>query len=402
MKSKLTLSNLKTLEPKEKKYVCWDSDLAGFGARVQPSGKVVFFVRESRFAETGTTLDITIGTFGNPWTPSNARGEATRLLLQLKQGIDPRRKTNEHIYTVASYFEVFSDQTNGQKKPRTIKLEESLFKRHISPHLGKIKLKELNTGNISNFMRKVANPDEVIIEKTKPRGKAIVSGGKPTANRAYDILSTMLNHAVKTGLLDKNPAANVAKFRTKKKERFLTEVEIQRLGRELRQSESDGTNIYAIEAIRVLMFTGARKNEILSLRWEYIDWQRSLANLPDSKNNMKSLVLPTVVISILDSLPNKGTKGWVFPSNNKDTHFTGLQKIWNRIRSNANLHDVRIHDLRHTFASVGAAEGQSLYILGKALTHATPTTTQRYAHLADDPVRYAVETISNKIDASLN
>ncbi|ACT60551.1 site-specific integrase [Hirschia baltica] len=402
MKIKFTLSNLKALKPSEKRYVCWDSELTGFGARVQPSGKVVFFVRQSRFTETGTTLDITIGALGQPWTPSNARSQATLLLLQLKQGIDPRKKTNEINYTIASYFEVFCGQTNGRKKPRTIKLEESLFKRHISPHLGKVKLKELNTTHISNFMSKVANPDKIIVEKTKPRGKAVVSGGKPTANRAHDILSAMLNHAVKAGLLDKNPAKNVAKFRTEKKERFLTEVEIQRLGQELRQAGSDGTNTYAIEALKVLMFTGARKSEILSLRWEYIDWQRSLANLPDSKNDMKSIVLPSVVISILNNLPNKGTNGWVFPSNDGNTHFTGLQKIWNRIRTNANLRDVRIHDLRHTFASVGAAEGKSLYILGKALTHANPATTQRYAHLADDPLRHAVEAISNKIDDSLN
>ena len=401
MKIKLTLSNLKALEPKEKKYVCWDSDLAGFGARVQPTGKIVFFVRQSRFAETGTTLDITIGALGQPWTPANARTEATRLLLKLKQGVDPRKKTTNINYTVASYYKVFSDQTSGRKKQSSLELEASLFKRHISPHLGKVQLKELNSSHISRFMKNVADPPKVIVEKTKARGKAVVSGGRPTANRAYDVLSAMLNHAALNDIIERNPIIKVSKFPQQKRERFLSIEELNRLGEALHSEEENGTNLFALNAIKLLLFTGARKNEVLSLQWNFIDWERSLANLPDSKTGAKALILPPIAIELLNELPRIEGSKWVFPASRGDGHLIGLQKVWSKVRQAADLEEVRLHDLRHTFASLGASKGHSLYVVGKALGHARPITTQRYAHLADDPLMKAISDISSQLGNAL-
>ncbi len=401
MKTKFTLSNLKALKPNEKKYVCWDTELAGFGARVQPTGRVVFFVRQARFAETGTTLDITIGALGQPWTPAIARGEATRLLLQLKQGIDPRKKTTELNYTVASHFEVFNDQTSGRKKQGSLELEASLLKRHLLPHLGKVKLRELNSSHISRFMKNVAEPSKIIVEKTKARGKAVISGGRPTANRAYDLLSAMLNHAVANNIIPQNPAQNISKFPIQKRERFLSNGELNRLGEVIRAEEESGVNPYPIAAIKLLLFTGARKNEVLSLKWNYIDWERGLANLPDSKTGAKALILPPIAIELMKELPRLEESPWVFPAARGDGHLIGLQKVWNSVRQKAKLEDVRLHDLRHTFASLGASSGHSLYVVGKALGHARPTTTQRYAHLADDPLLQAVSDISNQLSHAL-
>ncbi|WP_018997603.1 site-specific integrase [Hirschia maritima] len=402
MKTKLSLSNLKALKPSEKKYVCWDSELAGFGARVQPTGKVVFFVRQSKFALTGTTLDITIGALGQPWTPANARSEATRLLLLLKQGVDPRKQIEDVSYTINSYFQVFSDQTNSRKKQSSIELETSLFKRHISPYLGKTKLKELNATHISRFMKSVAKPRTVIVEKTKARGKAIIKGGRPTANRAYDLLSAMLNYAVSNDIIDKNPAKHISKYPTQKKERFLSDEELKRLGVAIRVEEANGANEYPLMAIKLLLFTGARKNEILSLKWTYIDWERGVANLPDSKTGAKTILLSPTAIELMKAIPRLEGSEWVFPASRGSGHYTGLQKVWKKVREFAQLDDVRLHDLRHTFASLGASRGHSLYIVGKALGHTKPTTTQRYAHLADDPVASAVMDISAHFDKNLN
>lgn len=165
--------------------------------------------------------------------------------------------------------------------------------------------------------------------------------------------------------------------------------------------EGEGFNIYAIAAIRMLLLTGARKNEILTLQWKWVDFERKLLILPDSKTGAKVIPLADSAVDVLKNISREQDSDFVFPGRSSRGHLVGLQKIWERIRERAGLQTLRLHDLRHHFLSVGASSGESLYILGKLAGHKRPETTQRYAHLADDPVRQSANRIASTIEASI-
>lgn len=152
----------------------------------------------------------------------------------------------------------------------------------------------------------------------------------------------------------------------------------------------------------MLMFTGCRKAEILTLRWDDIDWEHGCLRLADSKTGAKTVVLGAPAIELLHGLPRIDGNPHVFPGTKEHAHLVGLQKIWQRLRNRAELPDVRLHDLRHSFASVGAASGDSLLIIGKLLGHKNAASTQRYAHLGDDPLRSAANRISQQIAAAMS
>ncbi len=178
--------------------------------------------------------------------------------------------------------------------------------------------------------------------------------------------------------------------------------ELARLGETLADAERNGVNPYAVAAIRMLVFTGCRKAEILTLRWSDIDWEYGCLRLPDSKTGAKTVTMGAPAVELLHGLPRVDDNPYVFPGTKEHAHLVGLQKIWVGLRNRAKLPDVRLHDLRHSFASVGAAGGDSLLIIGKLLGHKNAASTQRYAHLGDDPLRSAANRISQKIAAAMN
>jgi integrase len=216
-----------------------------------------------------------------------------------------------------------------------------------------------------------------------------------------------------------NPIRHVRKFAEKRRERFLSPAELGRLGEVLRQGERDGflalppregvrdeeTRVPiarpVIGAIRLLVLTGARKSEILGLRWAWIDMTAGRANLPDSKTGSKVLILPPGALAELARLPRLPDNPHVIVGGKPGAALVNLKDPWAVIRECAGLEDVRIHDLRHSFASVGAANGASLPILGALLGHSQPSTTARYAHLADDPLQAAAAEIGGRIGAAM-
>ncbi len=151
----------------------------------------------------------------------------------------------------------------------------------------------------------------------------------------------------------------------------------------------------------MLVFTGCRTAEILTLRWDHVDWEHGCLRLPDSKTGAKTVALGAPTVELLHGLPRVDDNPYVFPGTKERAHLVGLQKIWHRLRNRAELPDVRLHDLRHSFASVGAASGDSLLIIGKLLGHKNAASTQRYAHLGDDPLRSAANRISQQIAAAM-
>ncbi|MGB8839481.1 MAG: site-specific integrase [Aliidongia sp.] len=203
------------------------------------------------------------------------------------------------------------------------------------------------------------------------------------------------------GLRSDNPGRGVRLLRGNPKERFLSEAEQLKLGDALQRAQAEGTHPAAIAAIRLLALTGCRKSEILTLRWIDIDFDRGFVRLPDLKTGPKTLPLARPVLDYLASLPRIEDNPYVLPGHKDGEHFVGLQKVWETLRDSIGLQDVRLHDLRHSFASVGSDEGDSLQVIGRLLGHSKITTTQRYTHLSLDPVKDAVERISGRIAAKL-
>jgi integrase len=260
-------------------------------------------------------------------------------------------------------------------------------------------------------------------KKTRKRGRSIVRGGTGAASRTVRLLGGIFTYAVRRDYLQANPCRGVRLFRDRKGERFLTNEEFLRLGETLRLAGTEGLpwkfnegkkvkhrpirpanqremfSTHVIAAIRLLMLTGCRLREILHLRWEDVDFERGVLNLPDSKTGQKKILLAGPTLAIIAGLKRSST--YVIAGNNPAKPRADLQRPWRSITHHARLHGLRLHDLRHSYASVGAASGLGLLALGKLLGHNSPSTTQRYAHLADDPLRRASEQITETIAAAM-
>ena len=185
-------------------------------------------------------------------------------------------------------------------------------------------------------------------------------------------------------------------------ERFLSPRELADLGDALVKAEGEGENKYAIAAIRLLALTGCRRNEILSLEWEWVDMEGNRLSLPDSKTGARHVPLGAAAKELLQAIPRIEDSAYVFPGTSGDGHFVGLQKVWSGIRKKAGLSDVRLNDLRHGFASVGTSGGDTLYLVGKLLGHRRAASSERYAHLAADPLHAAADRISGQIAAAMD
>ena len=303
--------------------------------------------------------------------------------------------------TVSDLCDLYLAEGCSTKKQSTIATDRGRIARHIKPLLGDKLVRDLKRADVERFMIDVANGKTATVEKTGPRGKAVVRGGKGTASRTVGLLGAILAFAVQREIRPDNPVRGVKRFRSRSCDRFLSETELARLGQVLSEAENTGVNRFAIAAIRLLILTGCRKNEILSLQWTWVDLERGVLRLPDSKTGEKTVYLGGAAVDLLQRLDRRASCPYVFPSDRGDGHFTALQGIWIDLRAKADLSDVRLHDLRHSFASFAAAKGTSLLIIGKLLGHKNSSTTARYAHFADDPLRRAADSVSTQIAVAM-
>ena len=219
------------------------------------------------------------------------------------------------------------------------------------------------------------------------------------------MLSKFFNWAEKHGLRPdgSNPCRHVEKYREGRRERFLSQVELGRLGDALREAEQDKScSPWVVAAVRLLTLTGARLNEILTLRWEHVSEEHESLFLPDSKTGRKAIHLSPPALALLQAIPRLEGNPYVICGERPGRHLVNIEKPWRRIRAAAKLDDVRLHDLRHSFASVAASGGQSLIVIGKMLGHSQPATTARYAHLADDPVKAASDAVGRHIASAMD
>ena len=382
----------------------WDTEKKGFGVRVETSGLKSFIVRyrANGGGRNAPSREMVLGRYGN-WTPEKARVEAGKAFNKVDDGKDPalerRGKRNEK--TIVDLCDLYLLEGIATKKPSTIATDKGRIERHIKPLLGKRLIGEIGQVDIERFMRDVANGKSKADVKTKKYGRAIVDGGKGTAARTVGLLGGIFSFAIRQKFRTDNPVRGVKRYPDKKGERFLSAKELATLGEVLREFEADGANRSALAIIRLLTFTGARKSEITELNWSEVDFERSCLRLADSKTGAKVIALGPPALAILSALEHVEESPFVFPAEARENAFQGMEKVWRKVRVAAKLKDVRLHDLRHSFASVGLAGGDALPIIGKLLGHSDVKTTARYAHLADDPVKAAAGRISGAIAATM-
>ncbi len=380
---KITKRLVEAIEPENKDVIIRDSELKGFICKVTPKGKRVYMLYYR--TKDGRERRPSIGIHGHI-TCDQARDIALNWLSDAAKGKDPsQEKKSEKVYTtIADLSERYLEEyASIYKKPASIRNDKLFLKHYIIPTLGKIKINSLTSKDIANFHYNMR-------EKST------------TANRCISVISKMLNLAEKWGL--RNDAGmlckHIDKYQENKREKFLSIQEIEKLSKILRESSiSYGSTEMpsSVAAIRLLLLTGCRLSEILTLKWEYIDYEQHRINFPDSKTGKKTIYISPFVLEVLNGIEKQENNPYVIYGAVEGKHLVNLRKAWCRIRKLADLEDVRIHDLRHSFASIGAASGLSLPIIGALLGHTQAQTTARYAHLIGEPLKEAANLIGEKI-----
>ena len=377
---KITKRVVDALLPAERERVVWDDDIKGFGVRVHPTGRKVYIVK---YRHEGRSVKVTIGPHG-PVTPAAARARAAEIVTLAKTGRDVAGKTPHArgSATMSALARRFMDEyAPAHLKPSTARLYRKIIENRILPRFGKRRVSDIGKSDVvalHHDMRDV--PDH--------------------ANRTLSVLSRMLTLAEVWEMRPEgvNPCRYVKKYAEHKRERFLSDEEYRRLGSALRDAERERfASPAAIAAIRLLMLTGCRSGEIMSLRWDYVDLEMGELRLPDSKTGSKVVHLGDPAIAVLRGISRKEGVPWVFPGTRPGRHMNYLHDAWRRILDRAGIENLRIHDLRHSYASGGLLVGEGLPMIGKLLGHNKVQTTARYAHLANDPLKAAANRIASRI-----
>ncbi len=364
--------------------VFWDRELSGFGVRVYPSGTKVYVVQTRA---QGRSTRVAVGRHG-VISADQARRKAAMLIARIKAGEDPNpaRAAPAARPTVADLTERYLAEHVGVRcKPRTAEAYRWLVAKFVLPELGALAIEAVEREHIAALHHR---------HRETPY----------QANRVLEVVRKMFNLAEAWGLRKDgaNPCRFVEKYKEHKRERFLTEEEFRRLGQVLSEVEAEGSEtLSAVTAIRLLMLTGCRLGEVQTLRWENMDLEAGELRLPDSKTGARMVPLSRAAAGVLAVLPRDPDNPWVIAGRKSGAHLTDLQHLWRRIRARAGLDDVRIHDLRHSFASRALALGESLPMIGKLLGHTQVQTTARYAHLARDSVKASASKVADSIGADI-
>jgi integrase len=403
MQGKITKRKVDAAKSGARDIFIWDTETKGFGLKVTPAGNKIY-IFQYRVPGKKAPERVTIGKHGDPWTAEQARAEAEKYRGGVKRGVFPAaiKNTEKAEKTVAELCDLYLAEGCETKKPSTVATDRGRIERHIKPLLGRRRVKDIGQADVRRFLKDVAAGKTSVDEKTGKHGRARVTGGKGTASRTVGLLGGIFSFAVSESMRADNPVRGVKRYADKKGERHLSPDEMATLGEALSNAEAEGDNATAIAAIRLLILTGCRKSEILTLQWDHIDFERAFLRLPDSKTGAKIVPLGAPALELLASLPRIDGNPYVIPGEIEGQHLIGIPRVWERIRKRAKLDDVRLHDLRHSFASVGASAGMGLPIVGKLLGHRDPKTTARYAHIADDPAKAAADRIAGTIAAALD
>lgn len=394
---KLTKTLVDELQPPAKgQAFVWDTEVRGLAVRLTSAGGKAWIAQ--MIVRGGKERRMTIGHCAK--VPlDRARQEARKLIANADLGRDVAQERAEAKQvkpdtnpTIAEFSERWLDEVVARRnRASTLKLRRLLVKNHITPHVGDIRLSDLTRKQVEDLHHAVSQKYPV------------------AANRAVSTLSAILATAMRWGLLDRNAALNVHRNSEEGRERYLTPDEIKALAQALDASPAQDS----ADVVRLLLLTGARVGEVLAMRWEQLNleagvWTKPAATTKQNKMHRVPLSPPAVALltkrkqsmgkppppraSKLDHAPQIGNP-WVFPGDGKAGHMTTIRVFWSALCKRAGIAEARIHDLRHTFASLLVSSGESLPVVGALLGHTQAKTTSRYAHLLDDPLRAAAARV---------
>ena len=365
--ARLTKRRIDALKPRRSAYDVRDPDLTGFGVRVLPSGAKRYFIHSQH---RGRRVWKIVGQAGSVGL-NEARGRARVMLASIREEIDECAVAAPDISFEAVGDEVFRRYARNWK-PSTLKVNRNYYRNHILPWFKGHSITDITVHDVRRWF-------------------ASMHHTPVSADRSAPILSVIMRQAEIYGYRPEgtNPCAGIRRYRRQRRERFLSTAEIRRLGNVLARHEADYPQATAI--IRLLLLTGCRKGEIVTLKWRF--YREGKLFLPDSKTGPRTVWLSSAARAILDGLPRKAI--WVFPSPQSDGCLTASRadELWYRVREEADLCDVRLHDLRHSYASIAVAQGETVLTIGRLLGHRDPETTLKYTHLSDVMVREAANTV---------
>jgi integrase len=381
---KLTQTFVESLPVDGRDRTFFDLSAPGFGVRVTPAGKKIFVAR-ARTPRGRRT--VSVGTFPKKGV-AEARREGIILLDAMRDGRDPvverearRQAIAASEMTVTLLAEKWmADHVRPKLKPKTRDDYERLLTQRILPAFGHLPVARVSRDDVVRLH---------IAMKATPR----------RANYTISALRAIFNFAIDLELRPpgSNPARKIKMYRERAHERFLTEAEIAKAADAIEHAERIGKiGPHGAAGLRLCLFTGARSGEIVATEWSHVDWQRKLIRLPDSKTNEpRTIHLSEAALEVLKTVPRIGR--FVIAGTKPDEPYKNLRRAWIIARGYAGLQNVRLHDLRHSFASLAAGRGVSLVMIGRLLGHKNVATTARYSHLARD----AVAAVNDELGAAM-
>ena len=367
----LTDARIAALGPRKTSYEVRDARLRGFGVRVTPSGGKRFFVHCQHDGERVWKIVGDAGSIG----VREARSRATGMLAAIRRGEHVPPRPDETLFeTVAAT--VFA-RYERIWKPRTLEVNRGYLRNQILPRFAGRPVAEIDRREVRNWF-------------------ASLRATPVAADRSMPVLSVVMREAEAMGLRPEgsNPCRGIRRYRRKGRERFLSDEELRRLSAVL--SRHAGAFPSQVAIVRLLLLTGCRGGEILTLRWS--DYREGHLFLRDSKVGPRTVWLSAPARRVLDSLDRTGA--WIFPGSRTRGPRSGawLNRVWHTVRAEAELADVRLHDLRHTHASFALREGETVLAIGRMLGHADPETTLKYTHPAEATVMQASETVGRALE----
>ena len=439
---KLTRKLIEQLEARDADYSVRDSEVIGLGVRVRPSGSKSFILT---YRLGGQLRKLTLGRADEGYGLDEVRDRAREKLQDVREGIDPQAEkvAERHALTVNAMIDHYLEDgpaLKPNKKASSWETNRTVFDCHVRPLVGRRLARELTRLDVAKMQMDISQGKTVRNVKTGYRKRSRVTGGKRVAAMAVITLGAAYEFAILTDRLKTNPTKGVERFKTTRRERYLSDREIAAISEALAQFErEEARHSVMADAVRLLLLTGCRKSEILSLRWEFVDWEIGCLRLPESKTGAKTVPLADSAIELLrrrwdESRPPEPSRGhnsgqvvegeerspFVLPALKGNGHYVGLPHVWTKVKARAqqilqqkagdagqdprdvrSIINVRLHDLRHSFASFAIAGGASLFMVGKVLGHKQARTTEIYAHLSDDPLKQLANRTADRLSEAM-
>ena len=418
----LSKNYIDSLTPDETDKTYWDDEITGLGVRLRGQSKTWILMYRNSY---GIKKKLTIGST-KKFTPTEARKKAKEFLADiLLNDKDPALEKVEtrKVMSFSDLCDLYLLEGTSHKKPSTIANDKSRIECHIKPLIGQLPIKAINVSVIDKLKLDIINGKTAkITPSSKKRGLSVVKGGQSIAKRTLEMLSAIMEFAITRNYISSNPVKQIKKPKTNKREVFLTIDDIKELGKALNTAEElHLCNTSAINAIKLLTLTGCRKDEVLSLKWNYIDFENQCFRFPDTKTGAQirafGLGAKHLLQTIEQTLPHNYDKdSWVFPATRGNGYFIGLLKTFNKICSLTTDYkneqteeekkpfiskNICLHTLRHSFASVGADMNYNELTIAGLLGHKLGGVTNRYSHNVDKSLVFAADKISLHIEQAL-